>query len=60
MPKSPCSLHVASLQRLAHITTSSAPPSTEAKPETIETGTSGKRKRPLTAEQERFLDAAVR
>jgi ubiquinone biosynthesis monooxygenase Coq7 len=60
MAISPRSLQVASLQQVAHITTSSAPPSTEAKPKTIETGTSGKRKRPLTKEQERFLDAAVR
>jgi ubiquinone biosynthesis monooxygenase Coq7 len=60
MAMSPRSLHIGSLQHAAPITTSSAPPSTEPKPKTIESGTSGKRKRPLTAEQERFLDSAVR
>ncbi|KAG9950094.1 ubiquinone biosynthesis protein CAT5, partial [Aureobasidium melanogenum] len=60
MAFSPRSLHIGSLQHAAPITTSSAPPSTEPKPKTVETGTSGKRKRPLTAEQERFLDSALR
>jgi len=43
----------------ATITSSSAPPSTEAKPKAVETSIHGKRRRPLTAEQQRFLDSAV-
>lgn len=56
--KSP-SLRSSPLQHVATITTSSEPPSTEPKPKTVETGTSGKRRLPLTSEQERFLDSAV-
>ncbi|GAB7351631.1 hypothetical protein MBLNU459_g2240t1 [Dothideomycetes sp. NU459] len=48
------------LQQVASITTSSEPRSTEPKPQTIESGTTGKRRRPLTAEQQRFLDNALR
>lgn len=56
--KSP-QLQTKPLQQIATITTSSAPPSTEPKPKTIEHGTSGKRRRALTEEQEHFLDSAV-
>ncbi|GAB7345846.1 hypothetical protein MBLNU457_4102t1 [Dothideomycetes sp. NU457] len=44
----------------AAITTSSASPSTEPKPEAVESSTHRKRRRPLTAEQQRFLDSALR
>lgn len=47
------------LQHTAGITTSSESPGTEPKPTTVDQGTSGKRIRPLTAEQEHFLDSAV-
>ena len=43
----------------ANVTTSAAPPSTEPKPEALHSSTHGKRRRPLTAEQRRFLDSAV-
>ncbi|KAK8207931.1 ubiquinone biosynthesis monooxygenase Coq7 [Zalaria obscura] len=42
------------------ITSSAASPSTEPEPEVMKTGTQGKRRRPLTEEQQRFLDSALR
>ncbi|KAF1354932.1 ubiquinone biosynthesis protein COQ7-domain-containing protein [Delphinella strobiligena] len=53
-------LQTKTLQQIATITTFSASPSTEPKPKTIEHGTSGKRRRALTEEQEQFLDSAIR
>lgn len=50
-------------QKLVHtafITSSSAPPRTEAKPVSVETSNHAPRRRPLSAEQRRFLDSAVR
>lgn len=44
----------------ARITTSSASPETEPKPATLDAASHGKRRRPLTAEQRKFLDSAVR
>ncbi|PNS19079.1 5-demethoxyubiquinone hydroxylase, mitochondrial [Sphaceloma murrayae] len=46
--------------RLASITTSSASPATEPKPQSLESSTSAKRTRPLTPEQRKFLDSALR
>ncbi|GAM85643.1 hypothetical protein ANO11243_036500 [Dothideomycetidae sp. 11243] len=66
-----CALHRASLvvtrsvpARIARITTSSASPVTEPKPDALSSHASskpaGKRQRPLSAEQRRFLDSALR
>ncbi|KAL1305554.1 hypothetical protein AAFC00_007161 [Neodothiora populina] len=49
-----------SLRQTATITTSAESPATEPKPATVEHGTNGKRSRPLTREQEQFLDSALR
>lgn len=46
-------------QCVAHITTSAESPATEPKPVTIDRGTNGKRRRPLTPAQQKFLDSAV-
>ena len=43
----------------APITTSSAPPSTEPKPEALTSSSSAERRRPLTPSQKNFLDSAV-
>ncbi|KAI9797163.1 MAG: hypothetical protein M1835_001836 [Candelina submexicana] len=42
------------------ITTSASSPATEAEPDVIKSGTSAKRRRPLTTEQQKFLDSALR
>ncbi|KAG7009131.1 hypothetical protein G7Y79_00003g009990 [Physcia stellaris] len=44
----------------ASITTSSAPPSSEASPQALQSDTKAKRRRPLSREQQRFLDSALR
>ena len=41
------------------ITTSSSPPSSEPKPESLKSTSSAKRRRPLSQEQQHFLDSAV-
>ena len=45
--------------RPKQITISSAPPSTEPKPESLNNGPSAKRRKPLSSEQRAFLDSAV-
>ena len=44
----------------AAITTSSSPPSSEPKPKSLDSTSSTKRRRPLSREQQQFLDSAVR
>lgn len=43
----------------ASITTSSASPSSEASPQALQSETKTKRRRPLSREQQQFLDSAV-
>ncbi|KAI9719055.1 MAG: hypothetical protein M1812_003685 [Candelaria pacifica] len=56
----PSLINLKPLIQNASITTSSSPPATEAEPEAIKSGSKAKRRRPLTAEQQRFLDSALR
>lgn len=55
----PCLIQGPSRTQCASITSSSAPPSTEPKPEALNSTSSAKRRRPLTPEQKNFLDSAV-
>ena len=43
----------------AYITTSSSPPSSEPKPKSLDSKSTTKRRRPLSKEQQQFLDSAV-
>ena len=56
----PSFAHRLSRARCATITTSSAPPKTEPSTETLNSQNSAKRRRPLSQEQQRFLDSALR